>query len=168
MIGVYGALVLAAAAVIQSTLLPAAAVAGVTPDLVLVVLVFVAQRNGVMTGQTCGFVAGLVVDAMGLAPLGFYALSYTVIGAAVGATRGKVFVDPIVMPFVFIVAAMVVKGVIGFLVAWLFGIAGVAPRVFSGAYLIEIAYSGLLAPVLFGLLGLAKWLRPDRRRGEIA
>lgn len=168
MIGVYGALVLAAAAVFQSTLLPAAAVAGVTPDVVLVVLVFVAQRNGVMTGQVCGFVAGVVVDAMGLAPLGFYALSYTVIGAAAGATRGKVFVDPVVMPFVFIVAAMVVKGLLGLLVAWLFGIAGVAPRVFSGAYLIEIAYSGLLAPVLFGLLGLAKWLRPDRRRGEIA
>ena len=167
MISVYGSLVLAAAAVIQSTLLPAIAVAGATPDLVLVVLVFVAQRNGVMTGQVCGFVAGVIVDAMGLAPLGFYTLAYTVIGAGAGATRGKVFIDPIVMPFAFIVAGMLVKGLLGLLVAWVFGIPGVAPRVLSVAYLIEIAYSGLLAPVLFALLGLARWLRPDRRRGEI-
>ena len=164
---VYGALALTGTAVLQSTVLRFVEIAGVAPDLVLVMLVFLANKNGIMTGQVTGFVGGVVLDVMGLAPLGFYALLYTAIGALFGLTRGKIFVDPIFLPVVLSVVAMIVKGVLAVIVAGVFAIEAVQGQVFTSGYLIELAYTGLVGPVLFGLLGFIPWLQPDRRRGEL-
>ncbi len=164
----YGSLVLAGIAVLQSTVLRFVEIAGVSPDLILIVLIFLANKNGTMTGQVSGFVGGLVVDSMGLAPLGFYALIYTLIGALFGMTRGKMFVDPIFIPVILAVVAMILKGLIALIIATLFSIEAVQGRLFSSSYLIEIVYTGLIGPVMFGLLGMISWLQPDRRRGELS
>lgn len=166
-IALYGGLVMAGIAVLQSTLLRFVEIAGVAPDLVLVVLVFLANKNGSMTAQLAGFAAGVVLDVMGLAPLGFYALIYTVIGSIFGITRGKMFVDPIFIPVLLAVVAMLVKALLALLLGSLFSIEALLGQVFTSAYLIEIAYTGLAAPVAFALLGLASFLQPDRRRGGV-
>ena len=163
----WGSIVAGGLAVMQSTLLRFAAIAGVQPDLVLIVVIFLANKNGSMVGQVVGFLAGLVLDIMGLAPLGFYALIYTVSGAVFGLTRGKMFLDPVFLPLLFGVVAVLVKGLLGLLVATLFSIDPVSARLFSGRFLIEIGYTAILVPVLFGLLGLARALQPDPRKGEV-
>lgn len=163
----YGSLVVAGIAILQSTILRFVEIAGVAPDLALVVLVFVANKNGRMTGQIVGFVAGVVLDVMGLAPLGFYAVIYTLTGAVFGITRGKMFVDPIFIPVVLTVVASLLKGLFALLITALFSIEALRGQVLAADYLIEIVYTGLLGPVVFALLGLATWLQPDRRRGEI-
>ena len=157
---------MAGVAVLQSTVLGFVAIAGVQPDLVVVVLAFVANKNGSMVGQLAGLGAGIVLDLMGLAPLGFYALIYALLGAAFGVTRGKVFVDPIFVPVLFAVVAVIIKGLFAAGIAGVFGVTGVVPRVFSTTYLIELGYTAILAPVFFGLLRLVRPLQPERRRGE--
>lgn len=157
---------MALVAVLQSTILQFASIAGVQPDLVLIVLVFIANRNGSLIGQLAGLGAGVVLDVIGLSPLGFFALVYTIVGALYGVTRGKMFVDPVFMPVIFAIVGLVVKGLLGVALAGIFGISGVASRVFSTAYLIELGYTAVLAPVLFGLLKLVGPLQPERRRGE--
>jgi len=153
-------------AVAQSTVLQFASIAGVQPDLVLIIVVYVANRNGSMTGQLAGLGAGIVLDLMGLSPLGFYALIYAVIGAAFGITRGKMFVDPVFLPVLFSVVGLLAEVLLALLLSGLFGIEGVSARVFSADFLIEVGYTAVLAPVFFGLLKLISPLRPDRRRGE--
>ena len=155
-----------AIAVLQSTVLRFTSIAGIQPDLVLIVIVYVANKNGTMIGQLAGLGAGVVLDVMGLSSLGFYALIYAVIGAVYGSTRGKMFVDPIFMPVLLALVAMLMKGVAGVALAGLYGIDGVIDRVFSTSYLIEMGYTALVSPLLFGLLGLVGPLRPERRRGE--
>jgi rod shape-determining protein MreD len=167
-VAVFGGLVMAGAAVLQSTFLRFVEIAGVAPDLVLIVLVFLANKNGSMPGQTAGFAAGVVLDVMGLAPLGFYALIYTVLGALFGISRGKMFVDPIFIPVLLAVVAMVIKAVLALLIGAFFSLDGPSGQIFTSGYLIEIAYTGLVAPMLFGVLGAAPWLQPDRRRGGTA
>ncbi|MFW6312989.1 MAG: rod shape-determining protein MreD [Spirochaetota bacterium] len=167
-VALYGALVMAGLAVLQSTVLRFVEIAGVSTDLILIVLIFLANKNGAMTGQVSGFVAGVILDLMGLAPLGFYALIYTLLGALFGITRGKMFVDPLFIPVILSVVAMVLKGLVALLVAALFSIAAIQGRLFASSYLIEIVYTGLVGPVVFGLLGMIPWLQPDRRRGELA
>jgi rod shape-determining protein MreD len=162
----YGSLVIGGIAVLQSTVLRFIEIADVAPDLALIVVIFLANKNGSMAGQISGFVAGATLDVLGLSPLGYYALVYTVLGALLGLSRGKMFVDPIFVPVVLAIAAMLVKAALALLVAGLFGIEGIREHVFSSKYVIEIVYTGLLGPVLFALLGLAPWLQPDRRRGE--
>jgi rod shape-determining protein MreD len=153
-------------AVLQSTVLQFVSIAGVQPDLVLIVLIFVANKNGSMIGQLAGLCGGIVLDVMGLAPLGFFALVYTVIGSLYGITKGKMFVDPIFMPVLLAVVALIIKGLLGAAIAGIFGVSGVAMRVFSAAYLIELGYTAVLSPVFFGLLRLIRPLQPERRRGE--
>lgn len=167
-VAVYGVLVIAGTAILQSTVLRFMEIAGAIPDLVLVMLVFLANKNGVMTGQVTGFVGGVVLDLMGLSPLGFYALIYTVLGALFGLTRGKMFVDPIFLPVLLTVVAILIKALLAVVVAGLFAIETVQGQVFTSGYLVELAYSGLIGPVVFALLGFAPWLQPDRRRGELS
>lgn len=153
-------------AVLQSTVLQFASIAGIQPDLVLIVIVYAANKNGAMTGQLVGLGAGVVLDVMGLSPLGFYALIYAVIGAVYGTTKGKMFVDPILMPVLFALVAVLMKGILGIGLAGLYGIDGVAGRVLSTPFVIELGYTALVSPVLLGLLSLIRPFRPERRRGE--
>ncbi len=154
------------AAVLQSTVLRFGAIAGVQPDLVLIIVVYVAHRNGSMMGQIAGLGAGIILDVMGLSPLGFYALIYAVIGAVYGVTKGKMFVDPIFMPVLLALVGLLMKAILGVALAGLFGIGGVIDRVFSSSYLIELGYSAVVSPVLFGLLRVFRPLSPEHRRGE--
>ncbi len=155
-----------ATAVLQSTVLQFASIAGIQPDLVLIIVVYAANKNGSMIGQLTGLGAGVVLDLMGLSPLGFYALIYAVIGAVYGTTKGKMFVDPIFMPVLLALVALLIKGIVGIALAGLYGIDGVIGRIFSTSYLIELGYTAAISPVLFGLLKLIGPLRPERRRGE--
>ena len=161
------AIVIAAGiAVLQSTVLQFTSIAGVHPDLVLIVVVYVANKNGTMIGQLAGLGAGIVLDVMGLSPLGFYALIYALIGAAYGISKGKMFVDPVFMPVLFALVALLAKGILGAGLAGLYGIGGVVNRVLSTTFLVELGYTAVVSPVLFGLLKFISPLRPERRRGE--
>ncbi len=163
---VYGTLVLAGLAVLQSTVLQFIEIGGAAPDLVLVALVFLANKNGSMVGQVSGFVGGIILDVIGLAPLGFYALVYVLIGALFGISRGKMFVDPIFLPVLLILIATLLKALLALLVAGMFGVAGVREAVFSAPYAIELVYSGLVGPIAFAAFGTLRFLQPDRRKGE--
>jgi rod shape-determining protein MreD len=164
---VWGVLLAGAIAVLQSTVLRFIAIAGVQPDLVLIVVIFLAHKNGSMIGQLVGFVAGVVIDSFGLAPLGFHALIYTVLGAAFGVTRGKIFVDAVFLPLLFGVVAVLVKGLLALALSGLYSIDPVASRILAGGFLIEIGYTAIVVPILFGILSLFKALQPDRRKGEV-
>ncbi len=152
-------------AVLQSTVLQFVSIAAIQPDLVLIIIVYVANKNGAMIGQLAGLGAGIVLDVMGLAPLGFYALVYAVIGAAYGITKGKMFVDPIFMPVLFVLVALLMKGILGIALSGLYGIDGVVGRVFATPFLVELGYTAVVSPGLFGLLMLIGALRPEYRRG---
>ena len=77
-------LLLGAVVLLQTTVLGIVAVGGVTPDLQLILLVFLALRRGSMSGQLAGFAGGLLEDLVSLAPLGFHALVRTLVGFTSG------------------------------------------------------------------------------------
>lgn len=151
-------------AVLQSTLLGAVAIAGVVPDLALVIIVFVAHKNGPMMGQIVGFLGGVVLDLMSLSPLGLHALIGTVIGYLYGLTRGKMFVDPIFMPIIMVVVATIIKVLTMAVAGALFRIE-YAAGLLSSKFFVELGYSSLVAPMIFALLGTLLVLQADRRRG---
>ena len=77
------------AVVIQSAVLPHVSVAGVAPNLVLLVVVAAALARGPEFGATFGFFAGLLVD---LAPpadhvAGRWALAFVIVGFLAGRVR---------------------------------------------------------------------------------
>ncbi|WP_455381486.1 rod shape-determining protein MreD [Salinispira pacifica] len=148
---------------LQTNILRVIAIGGAVPDVALIVLVFLANRNGSMPAQVSGFVAGIVQDLVSLAPLGFHAVVRTVTGYLFGLTRGNIFVDPILVPVLMVLAATVLKGLMTALIAAVFGLVSVFHGLFSTTFLIELLYNSVLAPFLFGILGLIKPLRLDTR-----
>jgi rod shape-determining protein MreD len=70
--------------VLQTTLFPDLRFFGVAPDLGLVATIAVAYRVGPERGALYGFANGLVLDLFLQTPLGLSALSFAVVGYAVG------------------------------------------------------------------------------------
>lgn len=81
------ALLVILASVLQVTLFPDLRAFGAVPDVGLVLTVAVAYREGPERGAAFGFATGLVVDLFLRTPLGLSALSFTVVGHAVGLVQ---------------------------------------------------------------------------------
>ncbi len=156
-------LLLGLAVIIQSTLLKWAAFRGVKPDIALIILIFISIRKGSMTGQTSGFISGLIQDILSLSPLGFHAFYRTVLGFLYGLTVGSIFVDPVLMPVILVVVGTLIKGIISSLLVTIFAIPAAGFIVFGGRLWIEIGYNAVLAPFLFAILNLFKSLKPRER-----
>lgn len=158
-----GAAILIILSILQTNVIGAIEIAGATPDIVLIFMVYIANKNGPMVGQVAGFVSGVTQDILSVAPLGFYALTRTMIGMIFGLTRGNVYLDAIVAPILLTLVATIMKGVIFALTGAIFGVSGVASSVWSLRFLTEILYNAALAPLLFGLFGRIRSLEIDWR-----
>lgn len=73
-------LLLASAILIQKTFIWVVAISSynITPDLVLLVLVYISLKEGKIWGMTSGFSAGLVIDLLAGTFLGLLSLAYTI------------------------------------------------------------------------------------------
>ncbi len=152
------AVLLIGSAILQNTVLTPFHISEVRPDLTLLLLVFFAHQLGAMEGKLIGFAAGIVMDLLGLAPLGFHSLIYTVVGHLFGLTRGKMYVDSITMPVLFAISSSLITLVTSLLVAVVFLPERVG-SVLSMSVLIQLGMHAVLAPFVFGLLRLLKLCR---------
>jgi len=111
-----------------------------------------------MEGMIIGFITGIVIDLLGIAPLGFHSLIYTIVGHIFGLTRGKMYVDAITMPVIFAVAATVLSILTALLITLLFLPLRI-PSVLSFSSLIQLGMHALSAPFIFGILRVSKLCR---------
>ena len=157
--------IMAGLIVLQTVVFPNGLIGGAMPDLALIVLCFSSNHHGSFKGQLSGFVSGLVLDFLSLAPLGFHAFIRTVIGMLYGLFRGKVFIDPILVPVVLVILATFLKALIAFLISSVFA-PELAAAVFSRQLGIEIGLNALVSPFLFALLKGIGMVRTGRSSGR--
>lgn len=85
------ALFLVVAVLIQTALGSDLRIAGVAPDLMVLVVICAGLTGGTEAGAWVGFWAGLLADMfLTSTPIGLSALTYCLIGAAIGALRASV------------------------------------------------------------------------------
>lgn len=155
---VLSSLLLIVCSFVQSTWLGAISVLGATPDLALLVLIWVSYKNGLVEGPASGFIAGLAEDAISASPLGFNAFIKTFVASLSGLLHGTFFIDKVFFPLLLGAAGTLVKALGAAVLSLLFG-----ARVQSYDFLdrrlwIEAAYNALVAPIVFLLLSRAKRL----------
>lgn len=114
--GYRDALVLAAVLVLQGTLVPRIAIAGVRPDLLVAFVVYFAWMRGPVPGVVGGFSVGLIQDLDAPGPLGLNALAKTVVGFLVAKAGFRVHRSNLGVRFFFFLLAMLVHDLIYFLV----------------------------------------------------
>jgi rod shape-determining protein MreD len=144
-------LLLLSAAVLQTALFPALSLGGFRPDLLLLVVLGVAVKDGALAGLRVGFAAGLLTDLLvAQAPVGLATLVLTGAGYAIGEARPYLahgsFTAPLLLAFT---SGLLVTAGYGVLVG-LLGDAQVGIALLVQASLGVALFNTLLAPPALG------------------
>ncbi|MFP4311351.1 MAG: rod shape-determining protein MreD [Nitriliruptoraceae bacterium] len=141
-------LLLLTAVVLETSLFPALTLFGFRPDLLLLLTVVLALRDGPVTGARVGAAAGLLGDVLlSGAPVGLGMLVLTVVGALVGWSRPYLSPTSVSAPIALTAAASLLgTAAIGVLTALL------AEEPIGGALVVQASvavgvYNALLAPL---------------------
>jgi rod shape-determining protein mreD len=124
------------------------------PDLILILVVYIALYNGAVAGITAGFLSGLIFDFLSLAPMGLHSFVFTVLGFLYGLLYRKYNVSRFFFPLILGLSATLFKAGILLLLHVLFGQSIQIYNLLAASFWIEVAENALCAPPLFILLGL--------------
>ncbi len=99
---------LAALIIIQKTLIWLIAVTSyeITPDIVLIGVIFVSMRKGKIAGSISGFAAGLLIDFLSFSFLGLMALSKTVAGFLGGLFDDESKLERYLSSYIFVIIVL--------------------------------------------------------------
>ena len=145
--------------VAHATLAPALRVAGVTPDLPLIVVVLLALRRGPEFGCVAGLVAGLLQDAAGGGLIGVQALTKAMIGFVIGAAGSRLRVTQPLVQVPGLVILTLAEGLVRFALLKMFHFPASFGDVMVYAVLPQALYNGFLGAALVVTLAWVESLR---------
>ena len=125
-------------------------IAGVKPDLLFIIIVYLSYNFGSFYGEVTGFISGLLHDAISNAPLGLLTFPKVVIGYVVGMFGREMIKSNILTISLILFVASIVKGIITLILAYIFhqtSISAVLTIIIPESF-----YNALLAPPLFFIL----------------
>jgi len=125
-----------------------------TPDITLIILVYISFRYGSVTGQLIGFSTGLMEDFLSISPLGFNSLIRCIIGFLSGLFHERLLMDPVLFPILSVSITTLVKGALSYLILGIFNVSYSGKVFMTSSFGFEMLMNALLAPFLFQLLKL--------------
>ncbi|TMK20853.1 MAG: rod shape-determining protein MreD, partial [Actinobacteria bacterium] len=138
--------------VVETSILGEATLGGTKPQLLLLMTVALAMGEGPALGAGFGFTAGLATDLLTGLPAGLTAITYTIVGYAVGRTRAQVQTPtawlPAAMEFAATLGGVLLYGGISLLV----GQEATGGSALVVHALLAACYSALLTPFLYPLV----------------
>ena len=159
-------LLVVTAALLQTALFPLLPFGGYRPDLLLLIAVAFAMREGPLTGTIVGFGCGLLTDLLlDGSPLGLYALVLLFLGYSVGVIRPYVAAASLTVP----IATAFVTGVIAIAayatLSRLLGDPRFTLDVVIPTALVVAIFNAILAVPAFALVGRLVARFPSERPG---
>jgi len=148
-------LLIALVVIVQVSVFPHLRIAGVAPDLGLIVAIAVGVQFGPEAGALAGFAAGFGYDLFLETPLGLNALAYALVGYGVGVVTSGLLRAPRYLPVVLVLLGALAGGLVLIGIGVLAGVESV--KGLHGIKTVSIAavYDALLAPIVFLLVALA-------------
>jgi rod shape-determining protein MreD len=147
------ALLMVTTAILQTSLLPFLIFSGFRPDLLLLVTIAFALRDGLLSGLRVGFASGILVDLLlNESPVGLSALVFVGVAYAVGVARPYLapesFTAPIIMSGLGTLLGVGGYGVLGAVLAE----EPTAMAMIAQAAIVSALYAVLLAPIVVGVV----------------
>ena len=105
---------------LQTTLMPAIAVANICPNLLLVVVAYIGYINGRTYGLFMGLIAGLLYDFQFASIIGLYGLLYMIIGYISGICHKIYFREDYTLPIVLVAINSLLYGCSIYVIDFLF------------------------------------------------
>ena len=128
----------------QWSVVPALSVGGVTPDLPLVVTVFLALREGPEVGCLVGFGAGFLQDMAGGGLIGIQALTKALAGFGMGLLVGRLCVTSPLVQVPGLVLLTVVEGIVRYCLLRMFHYPASLGELMVHVILPQALYNGFL------------------------
>lgn len=139
---------------LQTAVFSHLSILSVTPDLILILVLYVSVVNGSVSGMITGFVCGLFLDFLSMAPLGLHSFIFTFCAFISGKLYGRYNLSSFVLPCSIVFFATVFKICLVFILHTLFGKNIKIYSLFSYIFLTELGLNMFCAPVIFFLLRL--------------
>jgi len=143
----------------QSSVVPSWSIAGITPDLPLILTAVIALRRGPETGCLVGFASGLFQDVASGGLLGVQALSRALVGFGVGFLPGKLTVNHPAVQIPGLVILTVAEGLLRFGLLQLFHYPAKLNALFVHVILPQALYNGFVGAACILALEAAQTLR---------
>lgn len=121
----------------------------ITPDILLILTVYIAINNGSMKGQIFGFVSGLIEDIFSGNIPGFYSFAKTLIGFLAGRFYQKIIFYHFFLPLFLVLGLIILKGFIYFILGLLFISQEKAFSYLKYRLIFEAVYTSILSPFIF-------------------
>ena len=150
--------------ILQTVLQPFIVINGIYPELTLISLMYYGNSRNQLCGQFSGLFTGIAIDFLSLAPLGFFAFIYTLMGFLVGVTRKKVYANSILTTLLLTIIAFAFKGVVAFILAGVFKLAELQASIFGIHFLFQALYTLALVPIVFAFLRFIDKAIPQRQQ----
>ena len=146
------ALIILTAILLQSTLFGEIRLVGARPELLYLVTILIAMREGPSEGAITGFAGGMALDFLLNQPKGITTLTLTILGYVVGQLRQYIVSTSPWLPSILVVIGTFFGVVFFGILSFLLGQLDV-----SVAYLLKTAflsaiYNGLLTPIVYPIL----------------
>ncbi len=134
-------------------------VRGAAPSIVVLAVIFIALNAPRDSALLACFVIGALQDMTTLAPLGLYALSYSIVGMFMVSTHDVISRNHPVTHFSMAFVASLIVGAVICVHGWVRG-----PTVPLAGLFTSALYTAILAPIVLGLLTRIKKLFAFSRR----
>lgn len=132
---------------LQLTVVELITLRGIQPDLVLILLCYIALAQGRRTAAVYGFGIGLIQDAVGTGVLGLSALARTLAGFFAGTFAGDSRIHQVLVPSLVVLAADLIYNTVIALVS------AFTPEGLEWLQVINTAlYTGFVALIFFSFL----------------
>ncbi len=135
-----------------------------TPDIMLIVILYIGMKNGSNIGQLTGFFSGLLIDFLSASPFGLNSLVRTILGFLSGLLHLNVSSKGIIMPATLGFVATLTKATVIFIVSFFYPGKIVLYSLFSSNLWYECLFNALLSPLIFFALSMFTVLSADFNR----
>jgi rod shape-determining protein MreD len=157
------AVIVVTAALIQTTWLDAIRIAGVVPDLTLLLVVYFAVNEGEERAMFTGVLAGVFQDVASRAALGHHVLCLVLIGYTVGRLTTRLITEHPAIKAGLVFAAGLVNGIVYTAILYVQEPSVTAARTIAAHVVPTAFYTAFVTPFVFLLLS-----KPFRRDGTPA
>ena len=145
-----------AALLLQTTLLPFTSIGRATPDLLLIICVYLGLHQHTVAGAVAAFALGYLQDTFSGSVVGLNAFGMSLVFTIVYLTSRRLWVDNAISKIVLVFLASVLKTAVILVLIAVFLSVGNLWQTVVQYLLIEAALAAVLSPAVFAVLSLTR------------
>ncbi len=134
-----------------------------SPDIMLIVTLYIGLKNGSTVGQLTGFSSGLLIDFLSAAPFGLNALVRSILGFLSGVLHLNINSKGLLIPIFLGFTTTFAKSLIIFIVSFFYPGKIMLYSLFTNVLWFECLFNALLSPIIFYVLSKFTVLSADFR-----